>query len=239
MEPSKSQVRKAGSTIRRYKRGEVSADAYYEALAVVSAYRSSFSYPLIKVNNGLRSFLSTLGIKAEVSQRLKRMDTIVDKITARESGLSLERMVDIGGCRVALDDDSIDDLRLLEDRIRSAWGDQLWEARCKDYIAEPRESGYRAVHLVVRRDGKSIEIQLRTRRMHAWAETMESLSQHFGQNFKQDGGHTPVDEFGRMLSKAVQVMDGTYQMTPAESEQLLYWRAQVDAMLNPTTFKEV
>lgn len=103
--PSKNSVRKAGSTIRRYARGESSADEFHAALEVVSDYRATFSAPLVKVNNGLRGFLRTLGIHAEVTQRLKRMDTIVEKISERETGLSLDRMGDIGGCRVVLKDE--------------------------------------------------------------------------------------------------------------------------------------
>jgi ppGpp synthetase/RelA/SpoT-type nucleotidyltranferase len=34
--------------------------------------------------------------------------------------------------------------------------------RERDYIAEPKSSGYRALHLIVKRGGYPIEVQLRT-----------------------------------------------------------------------------
>ena len=61
--------------------------------------------------------------------------------------------------------------------------------RVYDYVESPRLSGYRAVHVIVIWDAKLIEVQLRTRTMHKWAETAEAFSSRLGQNFKQDGEH--------------------------------------------------
>lgn len=227
--PSKNSVRKAGSTIRRYARGESSADEFHAALEVVSDYRATFSAPLVKVNNGLRGFLRTLGIHAEVTQRLKRMDTIVEKISERETGLSLDRMGDIGGCRVVLKDDEISALYDLDEHIRLRWSDAF--VHKKDYIAAPRESGYRAIHLLVKRDGRLIEIQLRTANMHIWAELVEAMSQQFGRNFKQDGGHHPVDEFARSLSEVYQAIDRGEDPSEEIIADLTRWQAVLDDML--------
>lgn len=56
----------------------------------------------------------------EVSQCLKRMVTIVDKLCARGKGMDLSRMRDIGGCRVVLATDSIDDLNRLAEHTWAA-----------------------------------------------------------------------------------------------------------------------
>uniref|UniRef100_UPI00047AB51F RelA/SpoT domain-containing protein n=1 Tax=Arthrobacter sp. H41 TaxID=1312978 RepID=UPI00047AB51F len=148
----------------------------------------------VKVNNALRSFCASLGIDGDVTQRLKKAPTIVNKLT-RESGLDLSRMQDIGGCRVVVE--TLPELRKLETRIRRTWGYCLDHE--KDYIREPRASGYRAMHLVVLRDGRQIEIQLRTKSMHNWAEAVEAFSGTTSQNFKQDGSHV-VQEFMKQLS---------------------------------------
>ncbi|MFU7501303.1 MAG: hypothetical protein ACJBCI_06595 [Candidatus Tisiphia sp.] len=44
--------------------------------------------------------------------------------------------------------------------------------KTKDYIADPKDNGYRSLHLVVIADiyDRNIEIQIRTRRMHNIAE---------------------------------------------------------------------
>ena len=60
---------------------------------------------------------------------------------------------------------------------------------CSDYIVSPRDSGYRGVHVIVEYGGRQIEVQLRTRAMHAWALTVEAQTVRTGINLKQDGTH--------------------------------------------------
>lgn len=57
-------------------------------------------------------------------------------------------------------------------RIRRVW--QV--VREDDYIAEPKDDGYRALHMVVRRDYRLVEIQLRTPGPHVWAELVDDLT---------------------------------------------------------------
>jgi len=197
---SKSAVRRAGSTLRRFAREEATDAEADEALGVIDAYRRSFSDPLNAVAAALGGILRESGIQGEVSQRLKRMLTIAQKIVVRESGLDLSRMQDIGGCRVVLDSDDVADLRRFEGLVCDYWGDGC--KRSSNYVDRPRESGYRAIHIVVVQDGRMIEIQLRTQRMHLWAELVESLSGVLGTNYKQDGDSL-VQDFARQLSLAM------------------------------------
>ena len=227
--PSKSQVRKAGSTLRAFTQGKVSEQERLAALEVIAEYRRTFADPLLKVNNGLRSFFATEGIEAEVSQRLKRMETIVEKLTYREKGLDLSRMGDIGGCRIVISDNNIPNIYRIRERIEYRWGKQI--VRESDYINHPRASGYRAVHVIVKRDERLIEVQLRTQRMHEWAQLVESLSQMTGLNYKQDVGESAVQEFGKCLSKVHQHMDGRYELVDEDVKEFSYWRSRVLAML--------
>jgi (p)ppGpp synthase/HD superfamily hydrolase len=52
---------------------------------------------------------------------------------------------------------------------------QRWRAvpgRFKDYISQPKSNGYRSIHTTVSgRDGKRVEVQIRTRQMHDVAES--------------------------------------------------------------------
>lgn len=92
------------------------------------------------------------------------------------------------------------DLRRLEGLVRDHWGDAC--KRFSNYVDRPRESGYRAIHIVVVQNGRMIEIQLRTQRMHLWAELVENLSGLLGTNYKQDGDSL-VQDFARQLSLAM------------------------------------
>jgi ppGpp synthetase/RelA/SpoT-type nucleotidyltranferase len=188
---SNNQVDKAGRVLRKWLCGEPPDEHVIgSAIDTLLAYRAVHQYPLGKATMGLRSVVRTERCnRVEVSQRLKRAPTIIDKL-ARESTLSLPRMQDIGGCRAVLS--SIDELRRVEARLKKK---------------HPRASGYRGVHVVVAYDdlsgtGRRIEVQLRTLVMHEWAITVERLSGRIGQNLKGDGQHA-VQELLAAISQAM------------------------------------
>ena len=220
--PSKSAVRKAGSKLRQYASGNCSPEEAEAALQIVSEYRAAFSEPMLKVNNGLRSFLRTLGLSGEVSQRLKRESTILEKITHREKGLDLSRMRDIGGCRVVLNNDSVEDLYRLQSHILACWPEMT---KVVDYVRTPRTSGYRAIHIIVRRDGLPIEIQLRTQNMHTWAQLSEAFSYFLGENYKRDGDST-VQKYLRLLATVV------FTGNTEQEKELKQLEASVRAMMS-------
>lgn len=194
--PSKSQVKRAGSTIRRFGRGELEDVASFnDAVEVMELWRRTHQLPLVTANNGLRSMARTENVAARISQRLKRRQTILDKLT-REPSLDLSRMQDIGGCRAIVT--NIDELRRLEARLMR----RRQVLRHSDYVVTPRASGYRAVHVVVDYGGRAIEVQLRTGWMHEWAQAAERYSGTLGENLKQDGTH-PIQLF---LAAAAEIM---------------------------------
>jgi putative GTP pyrophosphokinase len=183
--------------MRKFLRGEISDhDAALSALRVIEQHRGAHQKPLVHANNGVRSMVRTLGCGGQVTQRLKRMSTILEKLE-RESSLSLDKMQDIGGCRAVLT--SLDDLWRLRDRIVRYHP----EAKQYDYVTTPRSSGYRAVHLVVvygSEEPTPIEIQLRSFHMHSWAMLVESYSGATGINYKRDG-HSDFQEMAQALSQ--------------------------------------
>jgi putative GTP pyrophosphokinase len=193
-----SQVKKAGKTLRYYMTGrDPDPQAVNDAYDVLVAYRAAHANPLVTANNGLRSMIRTCGCEVEVSQRLKRIPTIVAKLV-RQPTLPLSSMQDIGGCRAILN--SVDDIRRVEERIRRNRPPVAYS----DYISTPRSSGYRGVHVVVSYSDRKIEIQLRTRVMHDWAITVERLSWRTRQNLKTDGDH-PIQRLLAVISQAMAI----------------------------------
>ena len=198
---SRSQVKKAGSTIRRFTRGvSVDTEDYFRAVEVMDEWRRSHQQALVSANMGLRSRITTLGIAGKVSQRLKRSQTILDKLQ-REPSLDLSRMQDIGGCRAVVPD--LTSLQLLQSRLVNG---RVPILRVADYVTAPRISGYRAVHVVVEYRERAIEVQLRTPQMHAWAQEMERISGQRGENLKQDGTH-PIQLYMAAVSRALDAQE--------------------------------
>ncbi|MGL5857060.1 MAG: RelA/SpoT domain-containing protein [Angustibacter sp.] len=211
--PSRSQVKKAGSTLRKHLREDLTDESLYlAALDTVERWRRAHSYPLVIANNGLRARARSLGIQAEVTQRLKRRQTILDKLR-REPTLDLSRMQDIGGCRAVVR--TKDDLRQLEARILK----RLSPITHTDYIDQPRESGYRGVHIVVSYRERAIELQLRTQVMHEWALATEHYSQVQGENLKQDGDH-PIQLFLKVAAEMMALRENR-QPIPSDMTTLL------------------
>ncbi len=195
---TKSQVNKAGKKLRGIYGPEpidVKFQAFSEAYKVLLRYRASHQRPLTKATMGLRSRVVTVGCeRVEVSQRLKRIPTIVDKLN-REPKMQLGTMQDIGGCRAILE--NIDEIRRVQKRLKNK------AIRVYDYIEKPRDSGYRGVHVVVVYDDRMTEVQLRTGLMHQWAYTVERLSGRLGVDLKGGHGPEPVLLWLKAVSEAM------------------------------------
>lgn len=207
-QPSKSAVRKAGSRIRQSVQSGTPLDQVKASLpmAIVLNYRACFSEPMRNVATALSLLLDQSGTSGTVSFRLKRAETIIDKISNRESGLDLSRMQDIGGCRVVLNSLGVDSVRSFADKVLDRWRDQVLSYR--DYYQSPRSSGYRSIHIVVQEMGLPIEIQLRSLLAHQFAQFVESVSQRDGINYKQDV-QSPQHEFFQALSHLIADLEET------------------------------
>ena len=110
--------------------------------------------------------LDKAGIQAEVFGRAKKPYSIWRKMQEKDQGFS--RLSDIYGFRVITEteEDCYRTLGAIHQRWRAVPG------RFKDYISQPKSNGYRSIHTtVLGRDGKRVEVQIRTRGMHEVAET--------------------------------------------------------------------
>ncbi|MHB1252398.1 MAG: RelA/SpoT domain-containing protein, partial [Acidimicrobiales bacterium] len=178
-------MRRAGAILRSYPASSTLLETelletYQAAYLTLVEYRAAHQYPLIKATNGLRSAVKAEHCDIEVSQRLKRIPTILDKLL-REPEMDLSRMQDFGGCRAVLE--NIDEVLRVQSRVSQAHKRRNGnDPHTKDYIANPRESGYRGIHVIVVYDGKLVEVQLRTKVMHEWAIAVERFSGRTGLN---------------------------------------------------------
>ena len=126
---------------------------------------------------------------------------MIEKL-GREPG-NISQMQDIGGVRAVLID--LDTLQAVRRRLRKSWARAILRER--DYIAEPKESGYRAVHIVVRRLGYPVEVQLRTVLQDAWANHVEERSRETGIGLKFGAGDDEERENLRIMADTLAAVD--------------------------------
>jgi GTP pyrophosphokinase/guanosine-3',5'-bis(diphosphate) 3'-pyrophosphohydrolase len=118
-----------------------------------------------KITADIRHELEKAGIEADVYGRAKKPYSIWRKM--QEKDLAFSRLSDIYGFRVICD--SVADCYRILGVIHQRW--RAVPGRFKDYISQPKNNGYRSIHTTVSgRDGKRVEVQIRTREMHEVAE---------------------------------------------------------------------
>ncbi|MHA6724181.1 RelA/SpoT family protein [Sphingomonas sp. RS2018] len=130
-----------------------------------------------KIAHGIETLLDRAGIDAEVGGRQKHPYSIWRKMSERH--VSLEQLSDVMAFRAIVE---------TEEECYRALGviHRKWPAvpgRFKDYVSTPKRNGYRSLHTtVVFGETARIEVQIRTRAMHAQAEY--GIAAHWA--YKQD-----------------------------------------------------
>jgi putative GTP pyrophosphokinase len=163
------------------------------ALRVLAEYRAGFRDPLRKVTLCVADFAMQESSQPVVTARPKTVDRIVGKLV-RLATMRLSQMEDIGGCRAKLPG-GMSEVRAILHRIQDTWPD----ADVIDYVAEPKATGYRALHVLREQDGRMIEIQLRTAGQNRWADVVEATADRLGYALK-DGKGPP--ELARYFERA-------------------------------------
>ena len=198
-----SQIKKAGDILRRHREGtrRGTPQELLHAYEVLERFRRQWSEPpqvLSATVMGLRSMARTLGLPSQVSQRLKRTDRIVQKLVRKKTRLNT--LQDIAGCRAVVE--SLRDQEALVDRLVRNWAPDidLGPQNPRNYVRSPRPTGYRAIHIVVKKNGLPVEVQVRTRRQHDWAMMVEKLEDRTGDLLKDNQGDSEVLSSLRELS---------------------------------------
>lgn len=126
-----------------------------------------------------------------IKTRVKSPESICEKLNRRKLPFnmdSLEELHDIAGVRVVCS--FVDDIYMLADCLLMQDDIRLIEK--KDYIANPKENGYRSLHLIVEvpifladeKKWMKVEVQLRTIAMEFWANLEHKL--RYKKNLPED-----------------------------------------------------
>lgn len=227
-EHTKPEINKAGKILID---PNATKEARSQALIVLTNWRACHGYPVNTFQKTLRDKLKKMGNSALVAQRLKRLSTIEDKLKRFEH-MKLSTMQDIGGLRAVVK--SIGHVRKLEALyISSGKKFQHELVRKKDYINNPKQDGYRGVHLVYKYknkikpnyDGFSVELQIRTKLQHTWATAVETMSIGLRQALKTGGGERKWRDFFAIASSVFAYIEKSPPVPQYKklSEKQTYW----------------
>jgi GTP pyrophosphokinase len=152
----------------------------------------------------LKDELATLGIQAEVYGRPKHIYSIWNKM--RGKNIDFEQVYDVRALRIIVDE--LKDCYAALGIVHHLW--QPIHGEFDDYISHPKGNFYRSLHTAVRADdGRSLEVQIRTREMHDHAEL--GVAAHW--RYKESGSSAKAS--------------GEYEDKIAWLRQLLTWRDEI------------
>jgi ppGpp synthetase/RelA/SpoT-type nucleotidyltranferase len=228
---SKKAVRRAGDNLIRHmdhidnkNMDNMDMDNFFESYDVLSNWRSSHSYPMQSMLGYFRKKAFEVDKGSIIVQRLKRTPSILAKLR-RERGMKLDRMEDISGCRIVVSNKfNVYEVRdsIVNGRTRNIL------RRERNYIKEPKESGYRGIHLIYRYNGQktqfskhSIELQIRSKVQHSWATAVEVVGTFTGQALKASQGHDAWLNFFKSASIAFADIENRMLAKNASSKERL------------------
>jgi len=147
---SKSKINLAGNVLANHK--SFSDKEFNKAIEVLDNWRAVHSYPMHIFKNRLKRVSEKLDKETICVQRLKRIPSIIKKLQRGYYGnkptMKLSQMQDIAGCRAVMPDVLLAKRLYKEGYIK---GDlKHKKVNEKDYITNPKEDGYRSIHLIYR-----------------------------------------------------------------------------------------
>jgi Region found in RelA / SpoT proteins len=199
-----NQVDKAGRCL--VEKGKT-GDEIGEAFKTLFNWRAAHSLPLNHFYITLRGRAKKVDRGALTAQRMKRVESIFRKLS-RQPTMQMSQMQDIGGCRAI-----VSGMKTLNELIRLYESSPLRHTvrPPRNYIAIPKDDGYRSVHLMYRFVGKAttiywdklrIEIQLRTKLQHSWATAVETVDTYTGEELKFGLGSDDWRRFFQLMGSA-------------------------------------
>ena len=168
VQPSRCQIDQLGTRL-------LVDDYSDDALRMLDRFRRSYAFAYEHTVNTVRETLRL----APTGRPAKSTSAIRDKLL--RSSMRLSQMQDIAGCRLIVEDRRQQDL-LVAKLAELFLGSDVVDRRDKP------SHGYRAVHVIVWIGDQAVEVQVRTKPQHAWAEYAEKLADTVDPALKYGGG---------------------------------------------------
>ena len=177
---------------------EYSPDDVKEFIAEYQTLMSYYKCAMLETETKFKVLNEQFSLQHErnpiesIKTRLKSFKSITEKLSRRELPISpesiWENLNDVAGIRVICS--FIDDIYMLADCLTSQ--DDVKLIQVKDYIKEPKDNGYRSLHLIVEipiflcneKRFVRVEVQLRTISMESWAKLEHRM--RYKKNLRED-----------------------------------------------------
>ena len=156
---------------------------YRKIAELVAEHRTERERFIVAFMEKLSAVLEEAGIRAEVKGRPKHIYSIWKKM--QRKGLDFHELFDVRAVRVLVDD--LPSCYSALGLVHSLW--QPIPGEFDDYITTPKGNNYQSLHTAVaNREGKAVEIQIRTHEMHQHAEL--GVAAHW--RYKEGGPNDPA-----------------------------------------------
>lgn len=180
--------------------------AYKKIAKLLDEKRVAREQYIERVTRELKHAIEKEGVKCEVLGRAKHIYSIWRKMIRKD--IDFKDIYDVRAMRVLVG--RISDCYAALGVVHTLW--QPIPHEFDDYIATPKENGYRSLHTaVVGPDGKPIEVQIRTYEMHQESEL--GVAAHW--IYKEGGKTDPT--YHKKIVALRQILDWDAQIAPTES----------------------
>jgi GTP pyrophosphokinase len=149
-------------------------EAYHELTTRIEEKQDKRNEYTDEVKKVIHREMERFNIHGELEGRAKHLYSIYKKM--KEQKIDFDEVYDLTAFRIILASDAVKDCYEALSMVHSLW--KPVQGRFKDYIAMPKSNHYQSLHTtVIGPYGQMVEIQIRTRAMHEWAE--EGIAAHW------------------------------------------------------------
>jgi GTP pyrophosphokinase len=165
----------------------IAPDAYQELTAKIAKSNEARNRYTEEVKSIIFKELEKHSIKCRVEGRAKHLYSIYKKM--HEQHIDFNEVYDLIAFRIVLESDQEKTCYEVLSMVHALW--KPVPGRFKDYIAMPKANNYQSLHTtVIGPYGERVEIQIRTKMMHEWAE--KGIAAHW--RYKEGRAHKSDEE---------------------------------------------